>query len=658
MIFAKTTYYLSLNIKFFCISILVFCNTLNAQDNTNYNTVADSIIKLNITDYNVLEYTVGRNRYDTLKMKVFKTKSINNKYKAGEVFANIMLGNQYRNKSLFPKAEQTLLDALQLSKNYNLIEYEIVSLNMLGVVYRRQAMVKEALDYHQNALQLADRQTNKTKSISKSVAVSYNSMGNIYLELKEYNLALENFNKSLAIEKAANNKLGLAINYNNIGFIYEAKDSLELALKNYKISLDYNNQINSTIGKVISNNSIGSIYLKQNKPELALATIKPTIALAEATKDQFYISMAYINLGWAQNELNLLQQAKTNLDKGLQIATTYNLQSILSTAKYQISNWYEKQGNHLKALKFYKEAAKLEEEISGKNNSEYVNTLRIRYESEKKSNQILELASANKLAHAKLDQSKKTTYFLILGLILTALATFLFFRQRQLKSEKKILRLEQDMLRNQMNPHFIFNSLNSIKLYIINNEKENAVYYLNKFSKLIRKILIASTEKEITLTDELETMDLYMNIENIRFSNQIHFKTIVDDNVNTDNIKIPSLILQPFLENALWHGLSSKKDNKFINLLVSKINKNYVTISISDNGIGREASQKIKEKKLLKQKSLGIDITKQRLANFSKNYTENYDLMINDLYDSNNQASGTCVVLKLPIIPLQNLKTA
>lgn len=201
-----------------------------------------------------------------------------------------------------------------------------------------------------------------------------------------------------------------------------------------------------------------------------------------------------------------------------------------------------------------------------------------------------------------------------------------------------------------MNPHFIFNSLNSIKLYIINNEKENAVYYLNKFSKLIRKILVASTEKEITLEDELATMKLYMNIENIRFSNEITFEVNIEDVINTGRIKVPSMILQPFLENALWHGLSSKKeDDKKIILNVSQSNEDFVTISIEDNGIGRTLSTKINNGKLLKRKSVGISLTKARLANFSKDYTSDYKIQIDDLYDNNQKAIGTKVVVDIPI---------
>ena len=213
-----------------------------------------------------------------------------------------------------------------------------------------------------------------------------------------------------------------------------------------------------------------------------------------------------------------------------------------------------------------------------------------------------------------------------------------------------MLTLEQSMLRSQMNPHFLFNSLNSIKLYIINNETKNAVHYLNKFSKLIRKILEASSLKEIPLEEELETVELYMNIENIRFSNAINFSINVEEGIDTHLIKIPSLILQPFLENALWHGLSSKEGDKSVQLDVSKGRSGFIEISISDNGVGREEAEKLKERKVLKRKSVGIDITKERLDNFSKDYQNSFDVEIVDLFDDSGKAAGTKVILYIPTI--------
>jgi sensor histidine kinase YesM len=227
---------------------------------------------------------------------------------------------------------------------------------------------------------------------------------------------------------------------------------------------------------------------------------------------------------------------------------------------------------------------------------------------------------------------------------------YVLYRQTQLKSDKKLLTLEQSMLRSQMNPHFLFNSLNSIKLYIINNEKKNAVHYLNKFSKLVRKILEASSFKEIPLAEELETVELYMTIENIRFSNEINFKIMVDEGIDPHIIKIPSLILQPFLENALWHGLSSKEGEKSIVLQISKEKEGYINISITDNGVGREAAEKLKENKVLKSKSVGINITKERLANFSKDYQNTFEIEIQDLIDKQGEASGTKIVLHIPTI--------
>ncbi|WP_445732089.1 sensor histidine kinase [Mariniflexile sp.] len=219
----------------------------------------------------------------------------------------------------------------------------------------------------------------------------------------------------------------------------------------------------------------------------------------------------------------------------------------------------------------------------------------------------------------------------------------------KIKFEKELAELKVESLRNQMNPHFIFNSLNSIKRYIIDNEKENAVYYLNKFSKLTRLILSSSTEQVISLKDELETITLYVNIENIRFNNDIEFLLEVDEAVNQEHIQIPPLILQPFIENAIWHGLSLRKTNKKLKLKIENEGDSHLKIDIIDNGIGRKRSAEIKSKKIHNQKAVGIKITEERLKNFSKNLNNDYSLLIGDLYDDDHTPLGTQITLKLPI---------
>ena len=218
-----------------------------------------------------------------------------------------------------------------------------------------------------------------------------------------------------------------------------------------------------------------------------------------------------------------------------------------------------------------------------------------------------------------------------------------------MKYDKELAEMKVTALRSQMNPHFIFNSLNSIKRYIIDNEKENAVYYLNKFSKLIRKILSSSMEKEISLADELETMKLYVNIENIRFGNSINFSINIDDELNLNAIKVPSLVLQPFLENAIWHGLSLKKENKQLRINVEKEQIEFLKIEIVDNGIGRAKAAEIKKNKIHKNESVGIALTEERLKNFVQSTHYDYDLQFIDLYDNKNEPSGTKVVLKFSL---------
>jgi LytS/YehU family sensor histidine kinase len=229
-----------------------------------------------------------------------------------------------------------------------------------------------------------------------------------------------------------------------------------------------------------------------------------------------------------------------------------------------------------------------------------------------------------------LEKNRLSLLFALLAIVLVAVLLIIFNRQQQISQEKKILTLEQNMLKSQMNPHFIFNSL-------------------NKFAKLIRKILVVSNEKDISLADELDTMKLYMNIENIRFSNEIDFQINIDKDINLENIRIPSLILQPFLENSLWHGLSSKTDDKRIELDVKRKGNDFITISITDNGVGRKVSEERKLKKPLKRKSIGIEITKERLFNFSKRFAKMYALKIEDLYDAQNNAAGTKVILNIPL---------
>lgn len=636
---------------------LVFSFSAFSQENSNFEKELRQVINVRYLSSHKLDSIFFRFKNDTIKMKILYNKSVENNYLSGQSYALNMIGIVYRNISKYDKSTNYHLEGLNLAKNDNNTELQVVSYNMLGVVYRRRNLIRAALDYHKQALDLAESVNPLTIGLEQSIAVSLNSLGNIYLALRQYDLALDMFKKSLSIEQKYVNKLGLAINYQNIGYALEAKGNLDDALKNYQISLDYNNQIDSEIGRVICYNSIAQINIKEENYDLALDLLENALNKAIEIGDKFYVATTYNNLGWAQLSVDKLSEAEDNLLKGLATAQEFDLSSDEIEAYLHLSELYTKKQDYKQAFEYYKKSEDLDKTITSERNIQYVNDLIMKYESEKKNSRIKELANDNEIMTLKLEENRKMYFVGLGGLLLLIIILYILYRQSKLKDEKKIITLEQDMLRNQMNPHFIFNSLNSIKLYIINNEKENAVYYLNKFSKLMRKILVASTEKEITLEEELETMELYINIENMRFSNQIKYSSKVNPEIDPSLIKVPSLILQPFLENALWHGLSSKDGKKNIDLEVEKNATDFVTVKITDNGVGREASRKIETTKSLNKKSVGISLTMERLANFSKNFSSSYRLNINDLKDEHNNPCGTQVVIDIPIDQIR-LRTA
>lgn len=211
--------------------------------------------------------------------------------------------------------------------------------------------------------------------------------------------------------------------------------------------------------------------------------------------------------------------------------------------------------------------------------------------------------------------------------------------------EQQITQLHLQSLRSQMNPHFIFNALNSIKVFLIESDKENAVLYLNRFAKLIRMILESSREFKISLGEELDIANLYLSLESIRFEDGIQVELEVERDVNLRAVKVPPLVFQPFLENAIWHGLMTKKGAKRIKIRVFRENED-VIVSLRDNGIGRVASAKLKSAQTISKQSIGISLSADRLKFFNQSENLNYHFEICD-HQGLSEESGTEVIFYL-----------
>lgn len=223
-------------------------------------------------------------------------------------------------------------------------------------------------------------------------------------------------------------------------------------------------------------------------------------------------------------------------------------------------------------------------------------------------------------------------------------------KERQLSELKqKATELEMQALRAQMNPHFIFNSLNSINRFILQSDKVQASRYLTKFSRLIRLILQNSQASLITLESELESLELYVTLEALRFNHYFDYKISVANNVDVTSIKVPPLILQPYVENAIWHGLMHKEEKGRLDIEVSQEN-DQVYFRIADNGVGRENTRALSSKSATKYKSMGLSITASRIASLQQPQHVESAVTINDLVNANGTAAGTEVIIKMPVI--------
>ncbi|RYY28028.1 MAG: GAF domain-containing protein [Chitinophagaceae bacterium] len=217
-------------------------------------------------------------------------------------------------------------------------------------------------------------------------------------------------------------------------------------------------------------------------------------------------------------------------------------------------------------------------------------------------------------------------------------------------TQQKMAEIEMQALRAQMNPHFIFNCLNSINRYIVKSDQATASLYLTRFAKLIRLILDNSNNKNVILSNELEALRLYIEMEALRFDKKFTYGITVHESVNTDSIEVPPLIIQPYVENAIWHGLLHKEEEGHLAITVTMLSENMIQCVIEDNGIGRDKARELKSKSAITRKSLGMKLTENRLSLLNKYAELTASVDIIDLTGKEASSEGTRVILTIPVL--------
>jgi len=537
--------------------------------------------------------------------------------------------------------------------------YKMIFANNAGLAARYNEQFDLAVSYYLQALALAEKEQDL-----KNISIASNGLGNALSSIPDREEeALTYFERALKTEEQRNDSLGMAMNILSISDYYIKKKQHGKALKYLDRLMEINTKRNDLFGIAITNEFYGHAYLSEEK-DLDKARRYYAEALRFYTKERDFLKSADIlySIGSLQEVLGKPTEALYYYDRSIRIADSLANKSLIMKNAYQIADIKEQQGDYETALQFYKRGNAFEDSINIARQKVQITALNSQYKLGQKESEIELLQKEKDLRKKKIaNQEKKIlvhrTYLLLLFVIAVFTAILIFIGQRNKKAkqeaEHKLIETEYErnmaqaeilISRMQINPHFISNSLNAIKLLIQKQEHKKAIQYLTAFSRFMRMVLEMPKNESISLEEELHLIRHYLFLEQKRFDQDFDFNIYIATDCNVAEIRIPPLLLQPFVENAIWHGLlPSDKSRKALDIdIYREPIDNKIVISIEDNGIGRKTAEQLKPDKT-GRKSLGMKITQERILQFNK---IGDCLLSMQIIDKKNGA-GTKIILTL-----------
>jgi len=526
----------------------------------------------------------------------------------------------------------------------------------LGVDYRYIGDFDKALKFNISSLKLKEEKlpNGETVGSSLSIANTLSNIGVVYDDMGNLTKAMEYHNKALTIRTELNNKRGIAASLHNIGVVYEEMGEFDKALDSYSASLKIKNELGNKHEIATTLNNIGIVYLDKKQYNKALDYHFQALEIFKEMEDLYSFANASNSIADIYIELNQPDKAFPYIQDGLKTANEIAAKRLMLDSYRFLSKYYLSKNNFRAASEAQANLLDLKDTIYNTDMAEKVAEIQTRYETEKKQKEIGMLKKDMEIKNLELQKQKnqKISFAVIAGLVM--ISGFLVFSRKQLRQkhlrtelEKKNLETEQKLLRTQMNPHFIFNSLNSIQGYISANNSFLAMSYLSKFAKLMRYILENSRKSMVSLEEEINTLQLNMELERIRFKEHFDFKIDLEPDIIPERTFLPPMLLQPYVENAMKHGLRNKPEKGLLEIFFKKEN-NFLNCIIRDNGIGREKAAELNQANKPTHKSVGMQLTSERLTALNKQYKSSFSAMINDLKDTEGNALGTEVVLNIP----------
>lgn len=577
------------------------------------------------------------------------------KFKAAKGFAFLNLGNGHVVQGNYPQALRFFSQAQEVFEealeNSNGATSDVKNglaraYGSLGVVFSEQSNYAKALQYDLKAVKLYELSHNDEKC-----ARIYNNIGVVYKSQGEDFKALSYFIKCLKVqEKVGDNTVGITTT--NIGTIY-------LKQKNYLKAFEYFCKAESLFEKYTNQrglgelyNNLGLYYTAIHKPKEALEHYNKAITAFNSIEEKFGLSDTYYFIGELYYNQSNWNEALANTNKSLALAKELAVLDQVQAAEKRLSEIYEKLHQPVEALIHFRLYNNAKDSISANENIRNSVRAEMNFEFEKKEAlQKKEQEKREVIFSEEAKRHQQQIIFVILSILLVFGIVFLIYNRLQLKKtltlQKELAEYEQKALHLQMNPHFVFNCLGSISSFIVQNGTDSAIKYLSKFSKLMRLTLEYSKESLIPIHKEIESLQNYLELEQLRFNSKFNFSIYKSKDLE-DDMALPPLLLQPFVENAIIHGVIPKKEMGSIAIRF-EIEKESLLCTVEDNGIGFQQSKAQKENSVVAHKSMALDITQKRLEMIESVTHQKASVKIEEVKNKLGEILGTKVTLHLPL---------
>jgi tetratricopeptide (TPR) repeat protein len=571
------------------------------------------------------------------------------------------LFNVWRAKGLKEQRIGNYGNAITNYTNALKIAENIKDNKLIGIIYDDLAAVNlikgnflESQRYYYKSLKLFEEQ-----GLQNQIALSYFNLGLVNRNLKKFNTALNFYRQSLAVSTRLKDNRMIAVVYHGIAVLYDIQEKKDSILYYERKATHINRQNGFEQALATNLNSIGIVYKDLNQYDSAYFYLTEARSLFNKLKSKKDIVATEINIGELYcsapetffgpgtiSKTKRYTEAEKLFEGVLKFAQDAEAKDEEQTAWEGLSEVYKKQGLYQKAFEALQKYISIKDSLLNAENIEATTRQAEQIEFEKK------YAITETLHHAQLQQQRTVKNSISAGsgiLLLGGLLSFFFYRRKRNAVEKQkeaefkteVAETEMKALRAQMNPHFMFNSLNSIGDYISHNKNELAGDYLAKFAKLMRLVLENSEKKEIVLADDLKALELYMQLEARRMNHKFSYELNVDANIDPETTLVPPLLLQPFVENSIWHGIAKKQGTGKIIISVIK-EDDMIKCVVEDDGIGRQEAISHQDSLSVEKKSLGMKITNARISILNKVKNTTAGVQLFDL------AQGTKVELKLP----------